>query len=149
MKRTLFFLMAIAAILSAAETRFVLPVLKATPTIDGRLDDSPALAVHGLVQYNSLYLSGRQGTMRFALTPDSFYIAATTPLPPEGVQLLNRVKKNDGAVFLDDSVELDLTPPNATAVYQVIVNPSGALFTRKYPIDNGGTTHTHFQQWQH
>ena len=149
MKRTLFFLLAFAAILSAAETRFVLPILKATPTIDGLLDDSPCLTVQGIVQYNSLYLSGRQGTIRFALTPDSFYVAATTQLPPDGVPLLDRVKKNNGAVFLDDSVEIDLTPPNATAVYQVIVNPSGAMSTRKYPIDNGGTTHTHFLPWEH
>lgn len=68
-----------------------------------------------------------------------FYFAAKTELPPENVPLLNKVKKRDGAVYLDDNVEVVICPPDEKFVYQLIVNPSGVLFDRKYPVVNGGT----------
>ena len=147
MKRTLALLLICAAAMMAADTRFILPVLGKTPVIDGKIEGTECLTVHGFVKHNSLFLSARQGTLHFALTPDSFYFAATSQLPPDDVKLLDRVKKRNGGVFLDDNVELDLAPPGVEAVYQIIVNPSGTIFSTKYPIVNGGTTHTHHVEW--
>ena len=109
MKRTLALLLICATVLLAADTQFILPVLGKTPVIDGKIETTECLTVQGVVKHNSLFLSARQGTLHFALTPDSFYFAATSQLPSDGVQLLDRVKKRNGGVFLDDNVELDLT----------------------------------------
>lgn len=127
-----------------------LPEMKHRPVVDGTLSAGEwkdGIQVYGLVRHNSPYLSTRQGTLYFGMDREYFYFAAKTELPPEGVPLLNKVKKRDGAVYLDDNVEVVICPPDEKFVYQLIVNPAGVLFDRKYPVVNGGTTATDYKPW--
>lgn len=127
-----------------------LPEMKRRPVMDGTLSAGEwkdGIQVYGLVRHNSPYLSSRQGTLYFGMDKEYFYFATKTELPPENVPLLNKVKKRDGAVYLDDNVEVVICPPDEKFVYQLIVNPAGVLFDRKYPVVNGGTTATDYKPW--
>ncbi len=135
---------------SGKKMKAVLPLMKASPQIDGVISPSERAAsteVMGLLRYNSEVMTGRQGTYYFAMTEQGLYVAANTTLPPKHIPLVDRVKKRDGAVFLDDSVELDIFPPHQKFVYQLLVNPQGTTFERKYPVVYGSTTHTDHQPW--
>ncbi len=128
----------------------VLTVLSKSPVIDGRISGAEwknAVQIYGLVKHNSAAMTSRQGTLYFGVDKKYFNFAAVTELPPGNIKLLDRVKKRDGAVYLDDNVEITICPPHKKFVYQLIVNPQGTLFDRKFPVTYGSTTHTDYADW--
>ena len=152
LKKTLLLLSVLAAGISvnAGRMKAVLPEMTRSPKIDGVISPGEwdqAAAVFGLHGYNSGYLASRQGKQFFAVDKQFFYFASQTELPPAGIPVLSRVNKRDGAVYLDDSVEITLLPPHEKFVYQFIVNPKGTLFDRCYKVIHGGVTPSDSLSW--
>lgn len=127
-----------------------LPSMTRPPVPDGKITETEwrsGVRIDGLVSHNSPYLSARQGSFLFGMDADAVYFGARTELPPAGIPLLNRVKKRNGAVYLDDNVEFLFLPPSGGFVCQLIINPGGVLFARRYPVVNGGTTASDYLAW--
>ena len=144
------FLFAAGMLLYGSTLQGILPKMQKAPRIDGVLSPGEwdhAAVIYGVQPWNSAYLASRQGTFYFAVDDKHFYLAAQTELPPKDINLLSRVKKRDGAVFLDDSVELDILPPHGKTVYQLIANVKGTTFDKQYPVINGGVTSSDYKNW--
>ena len=129
---------------AAAPTTFTMPKLTAPPTLDGTVktgEYNNSVKLYGLNAYNSSFFNDRQAEQYFAVDSKYFYWAMKSELPPAGMQLLNRIRKKNGPVFLDDNNEFLIIPPGGKFVYHLIVNFIGTTFTIKYPIINGEKGH--------
>ena len=135
---------------AAAPTTFTMPKLTAPPTLDGTVktgEYNNSVKLYGLNAYNSSFFNDRQAEQYFAVDSKYFYWAMKSELPPAGMQLLNRIRKKNGPVFLDDNNEFLIIPPGGKFVYHLIVNFIGTTFTIKYPIINGGVTQGDKAAW--
>lgn len=129
---------------------FTLSKMNKAPVIDGKISAGEwrdGTKIAGVLCHNSPFLSARQAVQYFAVDNQYFYYACRSELPPKGMELFNRAKKRDGAVFLDDNVEFLVCPPHEKFVYQIMANSKGFTYDKKFPVINGSTTHTDRQEW--
>ncbi len=114
---------------SAAE-RPVCPVyrLATAPTIDGNVRDDPAWkTVPGLTGFHVLgggYTFAKQSTVRVGWTTNALYISMDCEEPD--IKRIADARKDGDRLWLDNGVELFLQRPGAAAIFQFIVNTSGA-----------------------
>lgn len=130
---------------SPKKTTVVASMAQKAPVVNGRIgvnEYAGGFQQFGFLKHNSGYLTSRQGTFYAALTKDYLYLACRSELPDADskVKLKKRYKKRDSAIYLDDSVEFLIMPPNGTALYHMIVNPADKSYDVQYPVVNGGVS---------
>ncbi len=141
----------LTAVLAAADTfspkktSVAAAYAKKAPAVDGIIGENEyagGFQQFGFLKHNSGYLSSRQGTFYAALTKDYLYLACRSEVPDADskVKLKKRYKKRDSAIFLDDSVEFLIMPPNGGALYHMIINPADKTYDVQYPVVNGGVS---------
>lgn len=139
----------LGAYVAMAANDFSLPLMEKIPCVDGvfSADEwNEGICNVGLLRGTG-FISSRKAQVYFGLSATDVYFACCSELPPEGMDLISRVKKSNGPVYLDDSIELILLPPNGTSVYQVIANYQGTIYATSYPVVNGGITTSISQKW--
>ncbi len=95
------------------------------------------------------FLSGkntnRQSDCYLLADKDNLYVATVYPCPPGGV--ITKVKTNDGQVYLDDSLEVMITPEGNSKkparFYQIIANFAGYVYDKEHDLAIG----QHYQGW--
>lgn len=130
---------------SPKKTTVVASYARKAPVIDGRIgadEYADGFQQFGFLKHNSAFLSSRQGTFYAAMDRNYLYLACRSEVPDaaSNVKLKKRYKKRDSKIFLDDSVEFLIMPPNGDALYHMIVNPADKTYDVKYPVVNGGVS---------
>jgi hypothetical protein len=127
-----------------------IPPMKKPPQIDGKINADEwrdAAESFGCLQIRTNYLAGRDAVFYIGYDSNNIYFACKSELPPKEIELLSRVRKRDGKVYIDDSVEFLLMPPHKELVYQLIVNSLGTFFDIKYPVQRGNVCHSEHKAW--
>jgi len=114
----------------------VLPLMKKAPAVDGAISEDEWADAVRIVGMGDLLGGGalhpRMATCWFGSDGKRIYAAVRSELPPVG-ELSARVRKKDGAVWYDDSIEIWLAPhrskkPDDQTYIQMIGNPIGTVF---------------------
>jgi len=105
---------------------------KKAPAIDGKMmagEWDGTAQVTGFVDGNSQTFAKRQSAVRVMCDDTHLYLAFTSPVS-DGASLVAQVKDRDGLVWLDDAIEIFLSP-DGKAYYQVVGNSAGAVYDAK------------------
>ncbi len=113
---------------------FQVPKMANAPALNGKASDAwkQASNIFGFFDRRSSNLELRQGKTFFGYDDRNFYIAVQSELPPDGVKLLSSVRRRDGRVFKDDSIELWIAPEGVDQYYQYTVNSIGTVCDIKH-----------------
>ncbi len=108
---------------------FQVPKMKTAPALNGKTFDAwkQSSNIFGFFDRRSSNLELRQGKTFFGYDNQNFYICVQSELPPDGVKLLSSVRRRDGRVFKDDSIELWIAPEGQDHYYQYTVNSIGTI----------------------
>ncbi len=110
---------------------------KGKPRIDGKLDDRAWEENGKVIPFFTKYGKTASVKTLASLTYDkSNLYAAFKCFEPNIKEIRNNVKKHDGPVWTDDSVEIFIDSNNdKKSYYQIIMNPSGVIYDSA--SDNG------------
>lgn len=129
---------------------FQTPKMRTAPPLDGK--ESPAWkdasAVYGFYERVSGNLEPRKGRTLFGYDNNHFYLRVETELPPEGTRLLTSIRKHDGKVYTDDSIEIWLAPENSPHYYQYMVNSFGTVSDMRFDRTGGVPDATWNADWK-
>ena len=108
---------------------FQVPKMGTAPAFNGKPSAAwkQASNTYGFFDRRSANLEIRQGKTFFGYDNKNFYVSVQTELPPDGVKLLTSVRKHDGRVYKDDSIEFWIAPEGQDHYYQYTVNSRGAV----------------------
>ena len=117
------------------KTFFTLPKMKSAPKIDGNLVESEWGSAARLPGFIALTKPSLQtdlpGEIYAGMDAEKFYFCFVAKIPG-ATQLVNNIKKRDGAVYRDDAFEIFLCPPEMKrGNFQTIVNYAGAIYDSK------------------
>ncbi|MFA6931046.1 MAG: glycoside hydrolase domain-containing protein, partial [Lentisphaeria bacterium] len=152
MRISIFLLLISGLFLAASEPALLrVPPVSIAPVIDGQ--ETPgewdqAGGSFGTLRLGSAFLSQRKAHFQIAYDQDYLYFRCRSELPPQPINLLSRVRENQGKIFLDDAVELLLLPPGGQFVYQLLMNFNACSLGVKYPVSYGSVSHEIHQEWQ-
>ena len=129
---------------------FQTPKMREIPQLDGR--ESPAWkdasAVYGFYERARGNLEPRKGRTLFGYGKDHFFLRVETELPPVGTKLLSSIRKHDGKVYADDSIEIWLAPEKGNYYYQYIVNSFGTVYDKRLDRTGGVPDETWKSGWK-
>lgn len=118
---------------------FQTPKMQKAPLLDGK-DSSAwkdATTLYGFYERVSGNLEPRSGRTLVGYDASHFYLRVETELPPEGTELLSSIRKHDGKVYTDDSIEIWLAPEKQNFYYQYIVNFFGTVYDIRHDRTGG------------
>lgn len=146
-------LMAGQQINPAGVASVALPLMKASPSVDGTISDEEwkdAVRVVGFVDFGSGFLNPREGTFWLGCDGKRVYVAVKSETPPVG-NILSRVRKKDGPVWNDDGIEVWIAPHEGKAegdrrYFQFISNALGTIFDISF--DPGGASAAWDGDWE-
>lgn len=122
------------------ETQVRVAPMKSPPVIDGKIGSEEW---QGGVSFAGLGdpLEPREGSVWFGYDQNNLYFAFRTEMPPNG-KLETNIKKRNGDVVSDDSVELWIVPPKegrktdgsprSLGYFQLILNSAGVIYDRQH-----------------
>jgi hypothetical protein len=142
--------------------RVSMPLIKATPTVDGAIgEDEWAGAVRsiGLNSQYDMKLAAREVIFWVGADKSNLYLALKMELPPTGDLLTRAVPDGDRditAALHDDTIELVVNPHLGMTTgdrryFHIIVNERGAMFDRSFDPGNAQnpmTTAWRLKNWQ-
>jgi hypothetical protein len=136
---------------TSGATLLRLPPCNVPPQIDGQ--ESPgewdgASGSFGTLRIGTAFLSQRSAHFKIAYDQEYLYFRCQSELPPPPLNLVARVRENQGKVYLDDAVELLLLPPGGKFVYQLLMNFNAHTLGIKYPVSYGSVSHEIHQEWK-
>ena len=128
-KLNLISLLSLLSICLYAGPVFQVPKMSNAPALNEKYSDAwkQASNIFGFFDRRSLNLEARQGKTFFGYDNNNFYLSVHSELPPEGTKLLTSVRKRDGRVFKDDSIEIWVAPEGQDHYYQYTVNSRGTI----------------------
>ena len=108
---------------------FQVPKMKTAPALNGKTFTAwkQSSNIFGFFDRRSNNLELRHGKTFFGYDNQNLYICVQSELPPDGVKLLSSVRRRDGRVFKDDSIELWIAPEGQDHYYQYTVNSIGTI----------------------
>jgi hypothetical protein len=107
------------------------------PVIDGDVSDTCWESCSAVTRLNPGYDEPVEGETEFAFAcdADNLYLSAVC-YDPKMVDVTSDVTDRDGPVYSDDCIGYFLQPnPDSMVVYQIYVNPAGAVFDQKITFD--------------
>ena len=108
----------------AKPAKSLLRVGKSEVVIDGKVTPGEyAVSGNGFSVLEGSF-SAVQGTWHFSCDGKYLYAALQTPISSAPII---KTRQRDGAVYSDESMELNLSPDDKT-IYQIIVNPLGVVY---------------------
>ena len=113
---------------------FQVPKMSSAPALNGKSSEAWKQASNtlGFFDRRSKNLEIRQGKTFFGYDNHHFYLSVHSELPPDGVKLLTSVRKHDGRVYKDDSIEFWIAPEGQDHYYQYTVNSRGTVCDIKH-----------------
>ena len=130
MKNKLFLLFCLIVSVSVyAAPVFQVPKMTSAPALNGKSSNvwEQASDIFGFFDRRSGNLELREGKTFFGYDNKNLYICVQSELPPDGVKLLSSVRRRDGRVFKDDSIEFWIAPEGQNNYYQYTVNSLGTI----------------------
>lgn len=129
MKKFLLLLLMAITMAGFSAPVFEVPKMTQKPKLDGKSSTAwqSASNIFGFFIRRTLDLEQRNGKTFFGYDNNNLYLRVETELPPEGTKLLTSVRRRDGKVYTDDSIELWVAPENQDAYYQYCTNFFGTV----------------------
>ncbi|MGC8668801.1 MAG: glycoside hydrolase domain-containing protein [Chthonomonadales bacterium] len=145
-------LLASRALGAAHPSTFRVPLMKAPPKMDGRIDPSEwacAVRIDGLTGANGI-LERRRSCAYVGATVDHLYVAIRSELPAEG-SLLAEVRRDAENLVFDDAVEVWIDPtPGAErgTRFQMLANSLGHRWFRAHAYGGAPENPAWHGDWQ-
>ena len=144
-----------AAMLPLGAVEYIIPYIENTPVIDGRISENEwqgAAGFAGLYHRDSeMFLSFRRSRWAVAYDRQNLYVMMQTEMPPDG-KLTAKVRKKDGSVFSDDTIELwiaDSEKAGERSYYSFLVNPLGTVSDTRFSASSGIADPRWNAAWKH
>ncbi|MDR0931538.1 MAG: DUF6067 family protein [Victivallales bacterium] len=140
MKKILILYLFVATLVATAAP-LPIPQMPRAPQIDGTISPCEwdyTITLAGLYKRgHKLLLSERYGRTMLGYDRQNLYILMESELPPDGAELLTSIRKRDGVVYRDDSIEIWIDATSDT-LWQLITNSIGTKFDASHESGKPG-----------
>ena len=154
-KLLLFLVCTFAFLFSANAIEYTIPYISKAPIIDGKISQNEwnsAASYAGLYHRGSeMFLSFRKSNWSIAYDEQNLYVMMQSEMSPDG-KLSAKVRKKDGKVFNDDTIELWIADSKKAAnrnYYSFLVNPIGTVNDVRFAASDGVANPQWNAPWKH